>query len=416
MKAVLLCAGKSTRTYPLTLTRPKPLLHVANTTILEHNLTQLLGLASEAVLIVGYKKEMIQQRIGKKYGTGKGSINIVYVDQQEQKGTGHALLQAKPFFKKGEILLALNGDDVFFRDDIKKLLKLRYAGLVKAHPHPEGRFGVFVLDKRKNIPTRFVEKSETFVSNLVNIGCYVLDASFFDFPFSPSPRGEIELTDFVQDLIEKRLFHVVEAKQWHPVIYPWDLLEANAALLSHLKKTEKKLRAKGCTIEKNVTIKNTVLIGRGTTIKSGTYIDGPVVIGENCVIGPNAYLRPSTVIGSNCKIGFEVEMKNSVVFNNSTIPHLSYIGDSVIGEGVNVAAGSITANVRHDAGLIRSSVQKNYGSEIRDELVDTNLHKLGTVLADGVKLGIRTLIYPGRKIWPGKTTLPGQIVTKDIKD
>ena len=73
MKAVLLCAGKSTRTYPLTLTRPKPLLQVANTTILEHNLTQLQGLVSEAVLIVGYKKDMIQQRIGKKYGTGKQS-------------------------------------------------------------------------------------------------------------------------------------------------------------------------------------------------------------------------------------------------------------------------------------------------------------------------------------------------------
>ena len=142
------------------------------------------------------------------------------------------------------------------------------------------------------------------------------------------------------------------------------------------------------------------------------------MIGEHCTIGPNAYLRSSTTIGNNCKIGFEVEIKNSVVFNNSAIPHLSYIGDSVIGEGVNVAAGSITANVRHDAGLIRSSVIKNAGGEIREEirgeLVDTGLHKLGTILADGVKLGIRTLIYPGRKIWPGKTTLPGEIVTKDI--
>ena len=86
MQAVILAAGKSTRTYPLTLTRPKPLLKAANKTILEHNLDNLNGIADEAILIVGYKKEMIR----KKFGNNYNNIKIRYIEQKEQLGTGHA--------------------------------------------------------------------------------------------------------------------------------------------------------------------------------------------------------------------------------------------------------------------------------------------------------------------------------------
>ncbi|MBI2147805.1 NTP transferase domain-containing protein [Candidatus Woesearchaeota archaeon] len=440
MKAVILAAGKSTRTYPLTLTRPKCLLQVANTTILQHTLDQLQGIADEAIVVVGYKKEMITSQFPAK----QGAVKITFIEQKEQNGTGHALLQARHLLGGEEQFLVLNGDDLFFHDDIAKLIKAgkqRAAALAKQHPHPE-RFGVYSLDKHQKLPVSFIEKpakprsglSGSGGSGLVNIGCYLFPATIFDIRLAPSPRGEIEVTDFVKHLIAHNAFAVVEAKQWHPITYPWDLLEANAALLSQLQTAGKqKTEKKGCTIEKNATIKGPVRIGKGTVIRAGSYIEGPVVIGEGCMIGPNCYLRPSSSIGNNCKIGHEVEIKNSIIGDGSAVPHLSYIGDSVIGNNVNVGAGSITANVRHDKGLIRSSVlssllpaekgEREMGEceiseremrALKGELVNTGLAKLGVIIGDGAMLGIRTLIYPGRKIWPGMTTLPGEIVRRDI--
>ena len=83
MQAVLLVAGKSTRTYPLTITKPKPLLKVANKTIIEHNLEQLQDLVNEVIIVVGFKKEMIKEKIGNRFG----NLKIKYVEQKKQKGT-----------------------------------------------------------------------------------------------------------------------------------------------------------------------------------------------------------------------------------------------------------------------------------------------------------------------------------------
>ena len=100
--------------------------------------------------------------------------------------------------------------------------------------------------------------------------------------------------------------------------------------------------------------------------------------------------------------------------DNTAVPHLSYIGDSIIGENVNIGAGTVTANLRHDKGIIRTSVRKEIEGQIKEELVETGLHKFGTVIGDNAKLGIKTIIYPGRQIWAGMTTKPGQIVDKDV--
>ena len=179
------------------------------------------------------------------------------------------------------------------------------------------------------------------------------------------------------------------------------MLETNEFFLNRIKK-----KIKGI-IEKNVTIKGEVVIAKGTLVKSGAYIEGPVVIGENCVIGPNCYIRASTSIGNNSKVGNAVDIKNSIIGENTCIAHLAYIGDSVIGDNVNVAAGVITANLRHDG--------KNIKTPVKGKIVDAGRRKLGAIVGDNVKLGINTSIYPGRKIWPDKTTLPCEIVKKDIK-
>lgn len=395
IQAVILAAGESTRCFPLTITRPKALLKIANKTIIEYTLNQLKGLVNEAIIVVGYKKEMIQELLGDKYD----DIAIKYVEQTSRRGTGHALLQVKEHIT-GKFIM-LYGDDLYMREDIEACLKNKYSILAYSVEDPS-RFGLVNL-KQGDILDNIIEKPENPKGNLANIGVYVFDEAIFDMleKTKESIRGEIELPDTINMIAEQKLVKVIEAENWIPNGYPWHLLDSNKFLLDSL--TKNKILGE---VEKGATIKGTVHIGKGTVVKSGTYIEGPVIIGENCVLGPNCYIRPYTTIGNNCKVGQAVEIKNTIIFDNSKVPHLSYIGDSVIGENVNLGAGTITANLKHDSGGVKSVVN--------DKLIDTGRKKLGTVVGDGAKTGINTQIYPGRKIWPGKTTLPGEIIKKDV--
>ena len=135
MQAVILAAGKSTRTYPLTLTRPKPLLQIAGRAIIEHTLESLIGIVSEAIIIVGYKKENIKKFLGKKYK----NIRITYIEQKQQLGTAHALLAAKTKVKGKFIMMA--GDDLYSTVDIKKCLGYDYAVLTSKTKNPQN-FGM----------------------------------------------------------------------------------------------------------------------------------------------------------------------------------------------------------------------------------------------------------------------------------
>jgi UDP-N-acetylglucosamine diphosphorylase / glucose-1-phosphate thymidylyltransferase / UDP-N-acetylgalactosamine diphosphorylase / glucosamine-1-phosphate N-acetyltransferase / galactosamine-1-phosphate N-acetyltransferase len=185
------------------------------------------------------------------------------------------------------------------------------------------------------------------------------------------------------------------------IVHPWDLLRANELFVSGLvsPKTEG-------DVHPNAVIDGTIHLGPGSRILPGVYIEGNVVIGANCKIGPNCYLRGNTSIGDGCHIGQAVEIKNSLILSKTNVGHLSYVGDSILGEKVNFGAGTIVSNLRHDG--------KNHRSMVRGELVDTGRRKFGTVVGDGVHTGIHTAIYPGRKLWPHTSTRPGEIVQHDI--
>ena len=394
MQAIILAAGKGTRTYPLTLTRPKPLLKVMNKTIIEHTLEQLQGLVTEAIIVIGYKGEMIKKEIGKKFD----SIKITYVEQKEQLGPGHALIQCKDLIDNKFIVM--NGDDFYSKKDLKRCLSHHYCVLAQKVPDPEN-FGIFALKDNKNVE-KIIEKPKENVGNLANTGIYVFDKKIFGCDLEKTERNEYEITDYVTWLAKNHNVVVETVKDyWFPVSFSWSLLDINKFFVDKIEKSVKK-----GIIEKNVHIHGEVIIGKGTIIKPGTHIEGNVVIGEYCVIGPNCYIRGSTSIGDNCKVGQAVEIKNCIIMNGSKVPHLSYIGDSVIGENVNLGAGTITGNLRHDNADIKSMV--------KDKLIDSKRRKFGTIIGDNVHTGIHTSIYPGRKIWPGKGTSPGEIVKKDI--
>lgn len=191
------------------------------------------------------------------------------------------------------------------------------------------------------------------------------------------------------------------------VQYPWDILRANELYLSAWEKSQQMgLTHKSAHVHILAMLDGKVHIGHNTRILPGVTIEGPVVIGANCNIGPNCYIRGNTSIGDGCHIGNAVEIKNSILLRNTFVGHLSYIGDSILGENVNIGAGTITANFRHDFQVHKSIVNGT--------LHETGRLKLGAILGDNVKTGIHTSIYPGRKIWPGATTRPGEIVIQDI--
>ena len=131
-----------------------------------------------------------------------------------------------------------------------------------------------------------------------------------------------------------------------------------------------------------------------------------MVIGENCTIGPNAYLRPFSVLGDRVKVGNGSEIKASILFDSCAVPHLSYIGDSIIGEAVNVGCGSITANLRLDKQEITMS--------IRDTKVPTHRKKLGTIIGDHASLGIQVSIMPGKTIGSYANVGSHTVITENI--
>ena len=186
------------------------------------------------------------------------------------------------------------------------------------------------------------------------------------------------------------------------VAYPWEFLDLHERLL------EKVWQEGSEHPEANIALLAEgarLLVGEGTKVLPGVYVEGLVIIGEGCKIGPNLYLRGPISIGDNCHIGQAVELKNTIVGNGTNVGHLSYIGDSVLANKVNLGAGTITSNLRHDG--------KNHLSAVDGKIMDTGRRKFGTIVGDGVHTGIHTSLYPGRKLGAGTTTLPGEVVSKD---
>ena len=145
-------------------------------------------------------------------------------------------------------------------------------------------------------------------------------------------------------------------------------------------------------LEKNTTYANynkedNIFIGEGTVVEEGAKILGPAIIGKNCSISHTAFIRENCIIGDNAYVGHAVEIKNSVILNNSRVPHLSYVGDSIIGNNVNLGGGAKTANFRLD--------KRNVLVKIGDRKIETGLAKFGAILGDNVSIGLNVVLNPG---------------------
>ncbi|UCH72145.1 MAG: NTP transferase domain-containing protein [Thermoplasmatales archaeon] len=395
MKCVILAAGEGKRARPLTFTKPKAMLPIANKPIWEWNLLNAItaGL-KEFIFVVGYKSEIVRDY----FGNGeKWNVKIDYINQGNPFGTGHAIGLVEKFVKN---FIVLCGDTIFESQDIIKIIKKENCiGLVELEDPRE--YGIVEIKGEKII--KIYEKLEDPFSNIINAGIYHFNKKVFDFirKTGKSQRGEYEITDSINMFLEKHEMEGIFLKKWRDVVYPWNLLDANEEFL---KKLNGKLEG---LVEKNTTIKGEVFVGKNTKILSGSYIEGPVTIGGNCKIGPNCYIRPYTSIDDNCHIGNACEVKNSIIMSYSNIPHHNYVGDSIIGQNCNLGSGAKIANLRLD--------KRNIEVVLNGNKLNTNRSKLGTIIGDNVQIGINSMLNVGSIIGNDVFVGPGTMVEGEVK-
>ena len=405
MKAVVLAAGEGSRMWPLAETRPKHLLPIAGKPILGHILTALSqNGVSDVAIVVGFQEEAIRRAMG----TGKDyGVRLKYIQQPKWTGTASALRTAYKAVGR-ERFIAVYGDLMITSVAVRALIDKardcpRVMGVVKM---PDASlYGVIELhgDRATSIvekPRRMRGKPEW-----INAGMYVLDGDVFQAidKTGSSKRAEYELTTSLQLLIKSGKainVAVIPESDWLDVGRPWDLFTANERVLAKLRPMTLG------TVETGVTMKGPVFVDQGALIKSGSYLEGPVYCGKGVKIGPHARIRPFTSLEANVVVGLGCDVKNSIIMNGSKVPHLSYVGDSILGEHCNLGAGTMTANVRFDKRTIRMS--------IKNQLVDSRREKLGVIMGDHAETGINVSLKPGVRIGSGSWVGPGAIVSEDL--
>lgn len=145
-----------------------------------------------------------------------------------------------------------------------------------------------------------------------------------------------------------------------------------------------------------------ISIGKGVRLAPGVVLEGPVRLGDDCEVRPGAYLRGGVWIGDRCVVGANVEIKHAILLDGAHAPHLNYVGDSILGKDVNLGAGTILSNFRHDGSEIEIP-----DSQDGRHRVATGRRKLGAILGDGVLTGCNSVLHPGCVVGAGTQIYPG---------
>lgn len=389
MKAVILAAGDGLRLRPLTESRPKPMLCAAGKPLIHHLLLEAKKAGvTEAIVIVRHMKDKLIAHLS----SLELGMPIKFIDQKEGNGTGAALLSAE-----GEVddtFMVLAGDIVTESSVIKGVMdghEGRITVGLKQVKNPRN-YGVAELSGGKI--SLFEEKPAHPKTDLANLSIYCMEPTVFSELKSvgKSERGEYEL---VSILIGAK--GVVIEGYWRDIGYPWDLLEANEHLLSAME-------AKSGHIS-NSTIEGKVIMEEGARIIN-SYVEGVAYIGKGTIIGPNACLRGFNSIGANCSIGPGTSVKGSILLDNVNAKHLAYIGDSIIGEGVNLGSGTQIANFRFDGDNVNVLTEKGW--------VNSGRKKLGAFVGDNTKFGVLSCTMPGKLIGSDCWIHSGVVVNKNV--
>jgi bifunctional UDP-N-acetylglucosamine pyrophosphorylase/glucosamine-1-phosphate N-acetyltransferase len=384
MDAIILTAGRGTRLLPLTRQLPKPLFPIAGRPLLCNILDSFSDKISRVFIVVGHEKDQIIKRIESE----QYPFEIDWVTQKVQKGTGHAIQQCKHQIKSDQFLM-MYGDIFVSQKTLHNTINYPFTakdvdGMIATFEvdTPE-KYGCLEISNDKLV--HIWEKKPNPPSNFINAGVMILPKEIFSIldRIKESERGEIELTDGINELVKQnQSFGIYNIHDyWIDTGYPWDILTANTLALKNLRKDPVYTPPTGVTIEGPVSIADSVVL------RPGTFIQGPAVIDEESIIGPNSFIRAGSYIGKKVRILNSVEVKNSIILDGTTIGHLSYLGDSIIGRKCNFGAGTKVANLKLNNSTVSMVIQ--------GKRINSGRRKLGIVMGDNVKTGINVSIMPG---------------------
>lgn len=335
MKALVLAGGRGTRLRPLTYTIAKQLVPVANRPIIHYVMEQIsrAGIKDVGIIISPDTGEQIKESLAK----NPWGLDFSFILQKEPKGLAHAVMVAQDFLGEDPFLMYL-GDNLIGQDikgfvDEFQTSQPEAMILLKEVEDPR-LFGVAEVDGARNVK-RLVEKPKEPPSNLALVGIYLFSPLIHEAisQIKPSFRGELEITDAIQKLLEKdkTVKSFILKRWWLDTGKKDDLLEANRIVLDELVKED--LRGE---IDEESKVVGRVFLAEGAQVKSST-IRGPAVIGEGTVI-EGSFIGPYTSIGNNCIIG-NAALEHSVILDGARIADIERLEDSVVGRNAVVSKG-----------------------------------------------------------------------------
>lgn len=342
MKALILAGGKGTRLRPITFSMAKQLVPVANKPVIEFGIEAIAeaGITDFGV-IVGDTAAEVRAALG---DGSRWGIDITFIPQSEPLGLAHAVKTARAFLGNDEFIMYL-GDNLIKSSVANLVAEFRHhrpAATILLTPVPNpSDFGVAEMDGER--VARLDEKPANPKSNLALVGVYLFDKRIHDVieTLKPSGRGEYEITDAIQALIDGGMTvrsHVIRG-WWKDTGTVDAMLEANRLILENL------VPVNLGDIDAGSRIEGRVAVGKGSRVVGST-IRGPAIIGEGCLI-ENSYIGPFTSVDSHSKIR-STEIENSIVLADCSLDGVSArIEGSLIGRGASVSkSGHIPKSVR----------------------------------------------------------------------
>jgi glucose-1-phosphate thymidylyltransferase len=323
MKGIILHGGHGTRLRPLTHTGPKQLLKIANKPMSQYVLEDLRDAGiKDIAIIIG---DVYPEKVKEFYGNGeKFDVNLTYVYQDNPKGIAHAISLCEDFIGNDKFIVYL-GDNILrtglssFVDKFQN--SLTDAQILLAEVENPSQFGV--VDIKDNKILKIIEKPKDPPSNFAVIGVYFLTPKIFKIisELKPSWRGELEITEALQLLMDKGLNveHDYVTGWWKDTGTPKDILHANQLILESM------------TNNNN----NGIFIGKNCTIEPGSKIITPVIIDDNCIIKSSTIIGPNVSIGKNSNLE-HCNIKNSIVMDDCLIDKHVKITDSIIADGTEI--------------------------------------------------------------------------------
>lgn len=363
MRAIVLAAGEGSRLRPLTESKPKVMVEVANRPMLEYVVEALAANdVTEITLVVGFHRERVQSHFEDGH---RFDCTIDYAFQESLLGTAHALAQVD---FSGEEVLVLGGDNIVDRDLVASLVDHEDGIALVAHASENpSKYGVLTLDGHE--VTRIEEKPATYQSEFVNTGVYRFPAGFHQRLVEGVKAGRAGLTHLLQHEIEHgATVHAVRSQDlWVDALYPWDLLEVNARLLARLPDRE--------------------VAGR---VHPTSTVDA--LVGQEASIGPNAVVQPSTSLGDNVTVGAGSILENCIVYDHAQVGPGCVLRNTIVGEGARlgprVTALSGPADVKARDGY--------HAIQDAGAVIGEDARLAGAVtLAPGTMLGARATVDAG---------------------